>query len=108
MSPIKPTRLGTALALTMGLIYSLSALILAVWPQSGLGGISALFSSVTVPATEIMRFTVGAFFTGLIGSMIMSFITGALFGSLYNWVNRNESAFSASRRSASSTRPLAT
>ena len=110
MSTIRPNKLGTALSLTVGILYLISSIAYAMWPNSSISYFNTWFTADranSVVADSTAAFNFGVFFTGLIVSMLFSYITGAVFASLYNWLNRKEELFS-SRRIINSTNPLAT
>ena len=80
---IHPT--GLAFGLTAGIIYSLCAAIVAVWPAQSVSFFSSWFHGIDL--TKIAAtpdITAGSFAVGLVSIILFAYITGAVYAWAYN------------------------
>lgn len=76
---VDTSRLALALAAASGIIYVVSAALVAAVP-----GLSASLSSFLFGANAETALTFGSFMVGLVVALIAGYVSGALVGSLYN------------------------
>ncbi len=76
---------GFALAITSGILYSLCALAVALWPAQTVGFFSSWFHGIDLMQIFVMpRLTFGVFLRGLISVVLGAYVAGALYGFVYN------------------------
>lgn len=90
MDRLNPWAAGSALAVTLAIIYTLCAAAFALWPSATLEFFNAWFHGVDLrvlqPTARV--FTLGVFLYGLSGIVLTGFVTGATYAVMYNLVRR--------------------
>lgn len=91
MDKLNPWALGTALAITMAIVFAACAAALALWPGPTLEFFNAWFHGLDLrllvpPGGRPL--TLGQFFYGLTGVIAAGFGAGALFAVVYRLVRR--------------------
>ncbi len=82
---LSPWPSALALGLTSGVIYSLCAAAVRLWPEKTVGFFGYWFHGIDlVKISNGGQFGFGAFLIGLISIMLASMAFGALFAVLYN------------------------
>ena len=90
MDRLSPWASGSALALTLAIVYTLCAAAFALWPGATLEFFNAWFHGIDLSALKppSEKFTLGIFIYGLGGIVLTGFVTGAIYATMYNWVRR--------------------
>lgn len=89
MDRLNPWAAGSALAVTLAIVYSLCATAFALWPGATLEFFNAWFHGVDLRVLQPARaFTLGVFLYGLSGIVLSGFATGAIYAAIYNLVRR--------------------
>jgi len=90
MKPLGPWTTGTALAVTLAVVYVLCAAAFALWPAATLGFFDAWFHGLNLANLQpgAKPFTLGVFIYGFVGIAVSGFVTGAVFALSYNLAGR--------------------
>ena len=82
MNRINPARTGLSLAITVGLLYVLCALAVAIAPGSLSAALGLVAHGLNIaPLTQsVAPISLSAVLVGLLALMVYSFIAGLLFG----------------------------
>ncbi len=76
---------GIALGITAGMVYSICALFVFLWPTQTVRFFSDWFHGIDIGSLFIApQLTFGTFFNGLIKVIIFFYITGVIYGFVYN------------------------
>jgi hypothetical protein len=81
MSPAKPSIVGSAFSLTVGVGYTLCAIIVALFPDPSYSFLSSLFHGGNVSALQPAAgaFTFVSYFISLVALMVTAFALGVLY-----------------------------
>ena len=92
MNRINPARLGISLAITVGLLYLLCALMVAIAPGSLSAALGLVAHGINIaPLTQLVApISLSAALVGLLAVMAYSFIAGLLFGLVNNAGQRSK------------------
>ncbi|MEW5944253.1 MAG: DUF5676 family membrane protein [Pseudomonadota bacterium] len=90
MNRLNPWAAGTALSLTLAIIYTICTAAFALWPEAALGFFNAWVHAVDLRVLQpaVKAFSPGVFFYGLGGIAVAGFAGGALHAAIYNLVGR--------------------
>lgn len=80
---VHPT--GLALGITAGIAYTLCAVAVAFWPVQFVRFFNSWFHGIDL--SKIMaaaQITIGNFVVGLVGIMVVAYLTGAFYAWMYN------------------------
>lgn len=86
MDKLNPWAAGSALAITLAIVYTLCAAAFALWPGATLEFFNAWFHGVDLRVLQptARAFTLGVFLYGLSGIVLTGFVTGAIYAVMYN------------------------
>ena len=87
---LRPLLVGSALALTVMIMYTLCAAAWAMWPEAALDLLNALFHGLDFRRIQMppQAYSAGMFFLPLAVMTGWGFVTGALYAMLYNLLRR--------------------
>jgi hypothetical protein len=88
MDRLNPWAAGSALAVTLAIVYTLCAAAFALWPGATLEFFNAWFHGVDLRALQpaAKAFTLDIFLYGLSGIALAGFVTGAIYAFMYNQI----------------------
>lgn len=76
---------GIAAGLTSGIVYTVCAAAVVLWPQAVLKFFASWFHGIDLMSIAAPgNVTWGSFFLGLIGTVLFAYLVGLLFGWMYN------------------------
>lgn len=76
---------GFALGLTSGIIYALCAAVISIWPVQAVKFFSDWFHGIDLMRLFVPpQLTFGVFIRGLVEVMLFFYITGVVYGFVYN------------------------
>jgi hypothetical protein len=82
-------RTGSALAITAILLNGVCAALIALWPAESIRFANAWMHGVDLQLIQATApLTLGGFAYGLIGLAAISFVVGAVYAWVYNWLNK--------------------
>ena len=91
MNKLNPRQTGTALALTVAILYIACVTAFTFWPEAALDFVNAWIHGIDL---KLLRpaggrpLTAGMFFYGLSGILVTGFGVGALYAVMYNFAGR--------------------
>jgi hypothetical protein len=89
MSQAKPSVVGSAFSLTVGVGYTLCAIIVAIFPGPAYNLFAALFHggdvSMLQPAAGV--FTFGSYFVSLVALMVSGYVMGAFYSYVLGYLS---------------------
>lgn len=89
MNRVNPWLIGATAAATFAILYSTCAAAYALFPDGTMAFFNAWFHGFDFTLLKANKpFTAGTFIYGLLSVAVTSFVTGTLFGSLYNLMQR--------------------
>ncbi|MGB8855662.1 MAG: DUF5676 family membrane protein [Burkholderiales bacterium] len=87
MNKVNPWVIGATAAATFAILYSTCAAAYALFPNGTMAFFNAWFHGFDFTLLKADKpFTAGTFIYGLLSVAVTSFVTGLLFGSLYNLI----------------------
>jgi hypothetical protein len=91
MSQAKPSVVGSAFSLTVGVGYTLCAIIVALFPDPSYNFLSSLFhgGNVSMLQPAAGAFTFGSYFISLIALMVSGFALGAFYSYVLGYLSSN-------------------
>jgi hypothetical protein len=87
---LRPLLLGSTLALTVAIMYTLCAAAWAMWPEAALDLLNALFHGLDFRRIQLppQAYSPAMFFLPLAVMTGWGFVTGALYATLHNLLRR--------------------
>ena len=80
-----PHLIGAAAGLTAGVVYTLCATVIALWPTQTLNFLNNWFHGIDLTKIAVStQFTFGKFAAGLIGVLVTFYVIGLIYGIFYN------------------------
>ncbi len=89
MDKLNPSFVGRAAAIMSSIVFSVSALAVALFPDSTVNLFNSWFHGLDLTLLRPTRgcpLPFGQFFYGLFGVVVVSFVMGTLFAAVYNLI----------------------
>lgn len=82
MTQVNPVSTATALAITVGVGYTLCTFVFWLWPEAAVNFMNALFHGLDFRKLQVRTspFSFGSFISALVGLIIWAFVVGYIYG----------------------------